>query len=165
MNIKHSLSLHETDDILHKPLEKDNTLTINTKFNKRTNDEIEDGHLSKSKKPKYDEINQKNSKLLSHKEKERDKEKSNNSNNRKKKEDPMNYTPDDHDLSDTLSDDPDLNETSPKKYEPMEEGGGGDEDESNENESSESSSPKRDLVLNDELINSGQSINDNSSQG
>jgi len=172
MSIGHSLSLHETDDILHRSLEKDNTLTINTKFNKRANDEIEeDGHLSKSKKAKYDEINQKNSKLLSHKEKERDKEKSNNSSssssNRKKKEDPMNYTPDDHDLSDTFSDDPDLNDTSPKKYEPVEEGGGGgggDEDESNENDSSESSSPKRDLVLNDELINSGQSINDNSSQ-
>jgi len=139
--------------------EKSNTLKVNTKLSKRTNNEREDDPSSKSKKLKYDEtsIKQPNNKLSSSlKEKEK-------LNNRKKKEDNSNYhqnTPIDNDLSDTLIDDTDLTENISKKYETIEM-----DEETNEDESNISGSPKRDLILNDDLINSGQSINDSSSQG
>jgi hypothetical protein len=161
ININHSMSIYEPKESSRHELferEKSNTLKVNTKLSKRTNNEREDDPSSKSKKLKYDEtsIKQPNNKLSSSlKEKER-------LNNRKKKEDNSNFhqnTPIDNDLSDALIDDTDLTENISKKYETIEM-----DEETNEVESNISGSPKRDLILNDDLINSGQSINDSSSQ-
>ncbi|OUM64353.1 hypothetical protein PIROE2DRAFT_8908, partial [Piromyces sp. E2] len=143
IDINNSMTIYESDTP-HESWENDK-IKSSTKYNKRMNDDTENDQLSKTKKIKYENSTKK---TIGKKE-----------NYKKKKDDNIKYTPTDHDFNNSLFDDSDLNDTS-KKYDPTE---GGEED-INDDESSESNSTKRESTNYDEINNSGQSVNDTSSQ-
>ncbi|ORX77190.1 hypothetical protein BCR32DRAFT_295783 [Anaeromyces robustus] len=172
MDISPPLSIYETKESSYQ--HHYDSLNDRTKFkvNKRINDEREDDRVSKFKKIKHDESNQKQQQhhqdsnkdkekeKLKNKDKDKEKEKEKEKeklNHKKKKEDSNTQMINDNDLSDTLFDDTDDNIeiSSSKKFDVESSNGRGDEDV----ESMLSNSPKKELILNEELINNNQSIN------